>query len=80
MSSCSRVPRRWVRHLDAAFARIWVLDKAGEVLELRASAGLYTHPGRPPTAGSRWGDFKIGRIAKNLKAHVSNTGPPPIRR
>ncbi len=32
-----------VRHLDAAFARIWTLDDAGDVLELRASAGIYTH-------------------------------------
>jgi PAS domain S-box-containing protein len=63
-----------VRHLDAAFARIWILDKAGEVLELRASAGLYTHLDGPH-GRVKVGDFKIGRIAKNLKAHVSNTVP-----
>ncbi len=31
-----------VRHLDAALARIWTLDQ-DNVLELRASAGMYTH-------------------------------------
>jgi two-component system NtrC family sensor kinase len=63
-----------VKNLGAAFARIWVLDAAGETLILRASAGLYTHldgaHGRV-----RVGDFKIGRIAKNLKPHVSNSVP-----
>ncbi|GEM_PF-6854220 len=32
-----------VCHLDAAFARIWVVNAAEEILELRASAGQYTH-------------------------------------
>ena len=63
-----------VRNLDAAFARIWVLDKTGLVLELRASAGLYTHLDGPH-GRVNVGDFKIGRIAKNLKAHISNTVP-----
>jgi PAS domain S-box-containing protein len=31
-----------VRHTDAAFARIWTLGKSEDVLELQASAGLYT--------------------------------------
>ena len=63
-----------VRNLGAAFARIWVLDKAGEVLELRASAGIYTHL-NGPHGRVKVGDFKIGRIAKNLRPHVSNTVP-----
>src|SRR5207244_4312597 len=29
-----------VRHLDAAFARIWTVNKDGNVLELQASAGI----------------------------------------
>ena len=61
-----------VRNLDAAFAHIWVLDKPGEVLELGASSGLYTHLDGPH-GRVKVGDFKIGRIAKNLKAHISNT-------
>jgi signal transduction histidine kinase/CheY-like chemotaxis protein len=32
-----------VRHLDAAFARIWMLDAEEQILVLRASAGEYTH-------------------------------------
>src|SRR5437588_199251 len=32
-----------VRHLDVAFARIWTLDDASGMLELQASAGMYTH-------------------------------------
>ncbi len=61
-----------VRNLDAAFARIWILDKPGETLELRASSGLYTHLDGPH-GRVKVGDYKIGRIAKNLKAHISNT-------
>ena len=32
-----------VRHLDAAFARIWTLNEEKNILELQASAGMYTH-------------------------------------
>ena len=60
-----------VRHLDAAFARIWTVNADGTTLELRASAGLYTHldgpHGRVPI-----GSFKIGRIARGKQAHLSN--------
>ena len=30
-----------VKHLDAAFARVWTANDAEQVLELRASAGMY---------------------------------------
>jgi PAS domain S-box-containing protein len=60
-----------VRHLDAAFARIWTLDRAGTTLELRASAGLYTHldggHSRVPV-----GMFKIGLIAAERLPHLTN--------
>ncbi|MDP9362893.1 MAG: PAS domain S-box protein, partial [Chloroflexota bacterium] len=60
-----------VRHLDAAFARVWLLDEAGQVLELRASAGLYTHldggHARVPV-----GELKIGRIAAERRPHLTN--------
>ena len=60
-----------VRHLDAAFARIWTLDRAGTTLELRASAGLYTHldggHSRVPV-----GMFKIGLIAEERRPHLTN--------
>ena len=51
-----------VRHLNAAFARVWLLNEAENVLELVASAGIYTHlnggHARVPV-----GKFKIGLIA-----------------
>jgi GAF domain-containing protein/CheY-like chemotaxis protein/two-component sensor histidine kinase len=60
-----------VRHLDAAFARIWTRNQQTEMLELRASAGMYTHldgaHGRVPM-----GQFKIGRIARDGVAHLTN--------
>jgi PAS domain S-box-containing protein len=36
-----------VQHLDATFARVWILDEQEGVLELQASAGMYTHRWRP---------------------------------
>jgi signal transduction histidine kinase len=68
-----------VRHLDAAFARIWTLNAEEQVLELRASAGLYTHldgpHGRVPV-----GQFKIGRIAQERRSHLTNAvvGDPQV--
>ena len=60
-----------VRHIDAAFARVWVLDEAEAVLLLRASAGLYTHLDGPH-ARVPVGQFKIGRIAQSRRAHLTN--------
>ncbi len=61
-----------VRHLDAAFARIWTLNAEENVLELQASAGMYTHldgpHGRVPV-----GQLKIGRIAQERKPHLTNS-------
>ncbi len=66
-----------VHHLDpaeAAFARIWTLNQAENVLELQASAGLYTHLNG---AHSRVqvGEFKIGRIARSRQPHLTNDVP-----
>jgi PAS domain S-box-containing protein len=60
-----------VRHLDAAFARIWMLNKDESMLELRASAGLYT---RLDGSYSRIpiGDLKVGLIAREKKAQFTN--------
>ncbi len=60
-----------VRHLDVAFARIWTLDDAGRVLELQASAGMYTHI---DGAHSRvpLGQYKIGAIAQERRPHLTN--------
>ncbi len=60
-----------VRHLDAALARIWTLNIEENVLELVASAGMYTHingpHGRIPV-----GQFKIGLIAQDRQPHLTN--------
>jgi len=60
-----------VQHLDAAFARIWTLNSDGRELELQASAGMYT---RLDGRYSRipLGDLKIGLIAQERKAHLTN--------
>ena len=60
-----------VRNLDVAFARIWTLPKGATVLELQASAGLYTHldgPHRHVPVGR----FKIGLIAAEKRPHFTN--------
>jgi PAS domain S-box-containing protein len=60
-----------VRHLDAAFARIWTLNKDDNMLELQASAGMYTNlDGRHSRI--RMGDLKVGLIAKEKKPHLTN--------
>ena len=60
-----------VQHLDVAFARIWTLDEKEQVLELQASAGMYTHldgtHSRVPV-----GQLKIGLIAQERKPHLTN--------
>jgi PAS domain S-box-containing protein len=60
-----------VRQLDAAFARIWTLSKDESMLELQASAGMYT---RLDGSYSRIpvGDLKVGSIAREKKPHLTN--------
>src|SRR5580704_3508562 len=57
--------------LNAAFVRIWTLNTERDMLELQASAGMYTHldgpHGRVPV-----GHLKIGRIAQDGKPHLTN--------
>ena len=68
-----------VRALDGAFARIWTLDQDGAVLDLQASAGLYTH-----IDGSHRqipvGQYKIGRIAAEKQPLLTNNviGDPSV--
>jgi PAS domain S-box-containing protein len=61
-----------VKHLNAAFARIWTLNEQENVLELQVSAGMYTHTdgahGRVPV-----GKFKIGLIAAERQPHLTNS-------
>ena len=60
-----------VKHLEAAFARVWTLNKEQGVLELQASAGLYTHL-NGPHARVPVGQFKIGLIAEERQPHLTN--------
>lgn len=68
LQQCSEV---LVGHLDAAVARIWTLNEQQQVLELQASAGLYTHIDGGH-ARVRVGKFKIGLIAQDRKPHLTN--------
>lgn len=60
-----------VSHLDGAFARIWTLNEVEQVLELQASAGMYTHIDGPHSRVPV-GTFKIGLIAQERKPHLTN--------
>jgi PAS domain S-box-containing protein len=68
LQSCAQAV---VNHLDAAFARIWLLDASGDTLALQASAGLYT-----TLTGSHQfipvGKAEIGLIAQERKPYFSN--------
>lgn len=61
-----------VKYLNAAFARIWILDSQENILELQASAGMYTH-----LDGSHSriavGKYKIGLIAQERQPHLTNS-------
>jgi PAS domain S-box-containing protein len=63
-----------VRNIGAAFARVWTVKEEENVLELQASAGMYTHidggHARVPM-----GRFKIGRIAETGQPHLTNSVP-----
>ncbi|MEP7214040.1 MAG: GAF domain-containing protein [Acidobacteriota bacterium] len=60
-----------VEHTGAVFGRIWTLDDTNNILELRASAGIYTrldgNYSRIPV-----GKLKIGLIASERTAHLTN--------
>ena len=60
-----------VQHLNAAFARVWTLNREENMLELQASAGIYTHINGPHSR-VRVGAFKIGKIAEERLAHITN--------
>lgn len=60
-----------VRYFDVAFAGIWTLWGYENILELQASAGMYSHLGsahaRVPV-----GSWQIGAIAAEQKPYLSN--------
>src|SRR5262245_53853449 len=63
-----------VRHLDAAFVRIWTLNGEGKVLELQASAGMYTHLDGPHSR-IPMSESKVGLIAHKRQPYLTNTVP-----
>jgi len=71
LQSCAE---KLVEHLEVAFARIWTLDRAGEALELQASAGQYTHLDGPHSR-IPVGEMKIGRIAESQQPLLTNDAP-----
>ncbi len=80
MSRCSSAcAEALVENLHGAFARIWTLNPQGDVLELRASAGLYTHLDGPHSRVPV-GQYKIGLIAQERKPHLTNAvvGDPRV--
>jgi PAS domain S-box-containing protein len=68
------------RHTEAAFGRIWVVSKKDpQILELKASAGIYRRTdGRH--SRKRVGEFKVGTIAQEGKPLLTNAvlGDPGI--
>jgi PAS domain S-box-containing protein len=68
LESCAEA---MVKHLGAAFGRVWTLNRKENVLELQASAGMYTHidgaHARVPV-----GQLNIGKIAEGRMPHITN--------
>jgi PAS domain S-box-containing protein len=60
----------FVRYLDVAFARLWILNEAEQVLELCASAGGEDLP--VPTGRAR---IKVGEL---MAGHIAETGRPAM--
>jgi PAS domain S-box-containing protein len=60
-----------MRHLDAAFVRIWLFNERENMLELQASSGMYTHL-NGPHARVPVGTLKIGLIASERVPHMTN--------
>ncbi len=60
-----------VNKFDCAFARIWILDSDQVSLKLAASSGLYTNI-NGTFSQIPMGAFKVGKIAQNRVAFLSN--------
>lgn len=58
-----------VNNLNAAFARIWILNEDRNILELQASSGIYTHIDGLHSK-IKIGELKIGNIAKEQKPYL----------
>ena len=77
---CSNaVPRRWWTTCTGHSPASGRSTPQGDVLELQASAGLYTHLDGPHSRVPV-GQYKIGLIAQERKPHLTNTvvGDPRV--
>jgi PAS domain S-box-containing protein len=70
-SILQRCTESMVRNLDAAFVRIWTFNEEENLLELQASAGMYTHLDGPHSRVPV-GSLKIGLIAHERQPHLTN--------
>ncbi|MES4785771.1 MAG: hypothetical protein C4294_08090, partial [Nitrospiraceae bacterium] len=61
-----------VRHLHVAFARIWLLNEEDHVLELAASAGIYTNLHGSHSRIPINSPLKISRIARGRRPRMTN--------
>jgi hypothetical protein len=59
-----------VRHLDAAFVRIWMLNGPENLLELQASAGQYTRL-NGEFARMQVGERHVGFVAQQRKPYIA---------
>jgi PAS domain S-box-containing protein len=66
-----RCAQAMVQHLDVAFARIWTQIEDAKILEMQASAGMYTHIDGPHSR-IPVGELKIGLIAEKKRPHLTN--------
>ncbi len=69
LQNCSEA---MIKHLDGAFARIWTLNDKDGLLELQASAGLYTNL-RGAYSRLPVGQGMIGLIAQEKRPYVTNS-------
>src|SRR5205085_2118904 len=67
-----RCAQALIKHLDAAFARIWTLNADDNVLELQASAGLYTRIDGQYSRVPVGEGTKIGLIARDQIPQMTN--------
>lgn len=68
-AALARCARAIVRHLDAAFVRLWIVDADARTLEPCTSAGL-----DPPAGPARLslGEHKLGQIAEAGEPYLTN--------
>jgi len=67
-----RCAQALIKHLDGAFARIWTLNPDENLLELQASAGLYTRTDGNYSRLAVGNGSKVGLIARDRIPQMTN--------